>query len=59
MTTGKNLKNISIAIMILGLIFMVIASIQTDNGNYVMGGVVVVSLGGFLSHYAEKKIQDN
>jgi len=59
MTTGKNLKNLGLAMMIIGLIFMVIAWIKTDNINYVMGGLVIVSLGGFLNQYGKKQIDDN
>lgn len=59
MVTGKNIKSLSLAIMILGLIFMFISFIQTDNINYVLGGLVIVSLGGFLNRYGEKKMHKN
>ena len=56
MKNGKIIKNAGLAIMILGLIFMVVAFIKSKNQNYVMGGLVVVSIGGFINYYGSKQL---
>ena len=59
MIKGKNLKNLGLALMIFGLIFMVVAWIKMDDINYVAGGSLIVSLGGLLDHYGRKQDLEN
>lgn len=58
MITGKKMKNISKTIMIIGLAFMVITYIKTDDIKYSTAGLFIVSLGSFINHYAKKKIEE-
>ena len=44
--------------MILGLISMVISYIKSNNINYVMGGLVIVSIGSLLNYYGNKKMSE-
>ena len=59
MTKGKMTTNAGIAISILGLIFMVVMSIRSDNFNYIIGGLVVVSIGSLFSAYGKKQSKEN
>jgi len=56
MEMGKILKNAGVALMIIGLIFMVVVYIKSENINYVMGGLLIVSIGSLLNAYGNKQI---
>lgn len=55
MEKEKIIRKIGFAIMIFGAIFMVASYILTENINYVMGGLVVVSIGSLLNKFGTKK----
>ena len=56
MEMGKIIKNAGIALMIIGLIFMVVVYIKSENINYVMGGLLIVGIGSLLNAYGNKQI---
>ena len=49
------MKNLGIALMILGLASMVVAYIQTDDIIYVLGGLLIVGIGGLINAYGQKQ----
>ena len=51
------MKNIGLGLMILGLGFMVVTYIQTDNFNNILLGLVIVSIGSLLNQYGKKKAE--
>jgi len=55
MKQNKMIQTISIVLMLLGLFFMVVSWIKTDNINYVMGGLVFVSICGLIPSILNSK----
>ncbi len=57
MEKGKIFKNAGLALAVIGLIFMVMTYIKSNNNNYVFGGLVIVAIGTLLNGYGNKQIQ--
>ncbi|MEM9822684.1 MAG: hypothetical protein AAF985_16500 [Bacteroidota bacterium] len=59
MKNGKMIKNIGLILMIAALVFMVYAYIKRDSLEEVMAGLIVVSIGSFVSYYGSKQMQSD
>jgi len=59
MQRAKMIKNMGLAMMVLGLIYMFVAYILTDQINHVSIGLVIVSIGGFVNYYGDKQLPKN
>jgi len=53
------IKNLGLGLMLFGLVLMVIMYIQSNNKNYVYGGLVIVSIGSLISNYGKNQSSKN
>ena len=49
------MKNLGLALIVLGIVITIGIYIFTEEIDYVMGGLVIVSIGSLVNYYGEKQ----